>query len=244
MNKIEVTVALPTWENKNIVWLQLESLCRQETKYIWELIVCEEQSENMCGKEYIESYRERLKKVGCLNIKYIPLKEHTPLSKKWWIIANEAEGETFLLCASDNYSPKNRIEFSHSKLLEGFNWFDVAEGLFLNLNTQETGTFRNNPSQTALFMATKTNIIKKLKGPWPKIGIDNWIRSQMNIQPRYRHEKPLLGLHTDGANKISKTRKSLYSNGDYGWNFMKPTQTLDDIFNGDNESVLSRLINF
>ena len=46
-NKIDVTVALPTWENKDIIWLQLESLCKQETQYKWELVVCEEQTENM-----------------------------------------------------------------------------------------------------------------------------------------------------------------------------------------------------
>jgi len=240
-NKIEVTVALPTWENKNIIWLQLESLCNQQTKYKWELIVCEEQTKNMSGEELILSYKERLEKVGCVNINYIPLNEHIPLSKKWWVIANEAKGETFLLCASDNYSPPNRIELSHEKLKDEYQWFDVAEGLFFNLNTHDVGTFRNQPNQTGLFMGTKTSIIKKLKGPWPPKYIDNWIRSQMNIQPRYRHEKPLLGLHTDGANKISKSRNSLYSKGKYGTHFQKPTQNKNDFL---SEEIITKLDNF
>ena len=65
--QIQVTVALPTWENKNIIWLQLESLCRQETKYNWELVVCEEQSKNMAGEGMILSFTDRALKFLMFN---------------------------------------------------------------------------------------------------------------------------------------------------------------------------------
>jgi len=187
----------------------------------------------MAGEELIFSYKERLEKVGCVNINYIAINERMPLSKKWWTIANESKGETFLFCASDDYSPPNRIELTHEKLKDKYQWFDVAEGLFFNLNTHDVGTFRNKPNHTALFMGTKTSIIKNLKGPWPSRFVDNWIRSQVNPQPRYRHEKPLLGLHTDGANKISKSRSSLYKKGKYGIHFQKPTQNKNDFLNDE-----------
>ena len=242
-SEIKVTVALPTWENKNIIWLQLESLCKQETQYKWELIVCEEQTSNMAGQEMILSYGERLKKSGCVRISYIPLTEHVPLSKKWWIIAHASLGTTYLLAASDNYSPKNRIEFTHNKIKEGYNWVDVGVGLFLHLFSFNTATFRNELFETGLFMGTKTSYIKKLVGPWPKKGIDGWIRSQMEIKPRYRHNKPLLGLHTDGANKISKHRKLHYwdknNETPYGLRFNPPTQKLKNII--EDKSILKKL---
>ena len=241
--QIEVTVALPTWENKDIIWLQLESLCKQETQYKWELIVCEEQTPNMAGEEMILSYSDRLRKVGCVRVSYIPLEEHVPLSKKWWIIAHASLGSTYLLTASDNYSPKNRIEFTHNKIKGGNNWVDVGVGLFLHLFSFNTGTFKNELFETGLFMGTKTSYIKRLKGPWPKKGIDAWIRGQMNIFPRYRHNKPLLGLHTDGANKISKHRKLHYwdknNESPYGLRFNPPVQKLSDIIEDSN--IISKL---
>jgi hypothetical protein len=165
------------------------------------------------------------------------------LSKKWVTIANKAKGKTFLLCASDNYSPFNRIQFTQDKIKEGFEWVDVSTGLFFNLITHQTGTFINRPRQTGLFMATLTKHIKNLKGPWPLKGIDHWIRSQANIQPRYRHNEPLLGIHTDGANKISIYRKNFYANEEYRKNFNTPSQKIEDILSKDIIYKLKNLIN-
>ena len=117
--KIHLTAALPTWENKNIIWLQLESLCRQETEYNWELIVCEEQTKNMLGKNALMEFHPRLAKAGCKQIKYIPLQNKIPLSQKWVKIANEAEGDSFALCASDDYSPQTGFSFPTKNCLMG-----------------------------------------------------------------------------------------------------------------------------
>lgn len=233
-NKIDITVALPTWESKNIIWLQLESLCRQETQYTWELIVCEEQTPNMMGEETLYSYKERLNKVGCVNIIYLSLEEWVPLSQKWVTIAHHAKGDSFMLAASDNYSPFDRLERSHQKMLEGYNWFDVKEGLFYNVHTNDLSTYKlptNYASKTGLFMCTKTEYVKNLRGPWPKSGIDNWIRNQVTIEPRFQLKGNLKGLHTDGVNKISHSRKSMYSNTKnyYQIPFHPPEQNLEEI---------------
>ena len=152
-NNIDVTVGLPTWENKDIIWLQLESLCKQKTQYKWELVVCEEQTLNMTGEEMILSYSDRLKESGCQRISYIPLEKHIPLSKKWKMIADNSIGSTFLLASSDDYSPPNRIEFTHNKIKEGFNWVDVSCGLFLDLDTFVSATFNNQPNDTGLYLS-------------------------------------------------------------------------------------------
>ena len=54
------TVALPIYNNKDICWLALESLIRQENAGEWELIACEEQNGKHCGVELFEEYKERL----------------------------------------------------------------------------------------------------------------------------------------------------------------------------------------
>jgi hypothetical protein len=228
--EIDVTVALPTWENKNIIWLQLESLCKQETQYKWELVVCEEQTENMAGEEMILSYKDRLKKAGCMRISYIPLQEHTPLSKKWWIISHASFGSSYLLTASDDYSPPNRIELSHQYLNSGYDWFEINEALFINLTNFITGTFVSKLPKTGVLMATKTELVKGLKGPWPKKFVDNWMVTHMGDLQRYRYYKLVKGFFTDGANKLSTARKNLYSNiNKYGYHFKSPTQKIEDI---------------
>ena len=234
MDKIDITVALPTWNSKNIIWLQLESLCRQETQYTWELIVCEEQTPDMMGTNMLSFYEEGLNRAGCVNITYLALEDWVPLSQKWVLIANNAKGTSFILAASDNYSPPNRLEISHQKILEGFNWVDVKKGLFYNIHTGDIATYKlphNHISKTGLFMCTKTEYINNLTGPWPKSGIDNWIRSQVTIEPRFQFENSFLGLHTDGANKISHSRKTMYSNSKdlYKSPFYPPEQKLKEI---------------
>lgn len=247
---IDITVAVPSWDSKDILWLQLESLCRQETQYNWELIVCEEQLKNFAGESYIKKYTDRLSKAGCVRILYIPLNDHIPLSRKWSLIASKASGISYLLTAADNYSPSNRLELTHSKILEGYDWFDVLETLFLDLNTFKTGTYdhhlKSNQNGSSVFMGTRTDIMRQLKGPpWPLAGIDNWIKSQVGriTTKQYRHPEALLGLHTDGANKISGIvnkagdRRKLYCNG-YKPPFKKSTQVLEDILPAD---IISKL---
>jgi hypothetical protein len=235
--KIDLTAALPTWENKNIVWLQLESLCRQKTELTWELIVCEEQTENMFGKENLDSYLERLKEAGCSEIKYIPLQEHTPLSRKWVIIAKEARGESFALCATDDYSSPDRFELSHKKILDGHDWFDIEKGLFLNLNRFTTSTYVDQTGVEGLTMSTRTDIVKNLNGPWPVSSVDKWLKEAGKISNLYQHQGNVLGLDTDGANAICLKRWTQYPDKEervrYMPPFQAPEQEIEDILPTD-----------
>ena len=226
---IDICVAMPTYDSADIIWLQLESLCRQKTEYNWEVIICEEDSKKYFGSQGIIKYIERLKKAGCKRIVYIELSEHIPLSQKWVIIANEAKGSSFLLTASDNYSPPNRLTLTHNKLKENFNWVDIGAVLFLHLFSFKKGTFKSGPKRPGPFKGTKTHYIKKLKGPWPIKGIDTWICAQQNIRPRYKHPTPLAGLCTDGVNKISLKRASRYIGSGKRKGFSVATQSLNEI---------------
>lgn len=242
---IDITVALPTYDNSDILWLQLESLCRQKTKYSWELIVCEELSKNYSGKPYVMKYEKRLKNAGCIKVFYIKLDAHMPLSRKWVTIANNSIGNAFVLAASDNYSAPDRLEVSYGHILNGYNWVDVSRGLFLDLKTWNQATYNRPPRKTGLFMCAKTEYIKRLSGPWPKKGIDNWIRRQIKIEPRFAIDDLTLGIHTDGANKISKERSAMYAELESSKNLNKiwgkPEQNLEDIIPDDIIKKLKEL---
>lgn len=245
--KIHLTAALPTWENKNIIWLQLESLCRQETDFNWELIVCEEQTQRMLGKVDLMEYEPRLAKVGCKQIKYKPLQNKIPLSQKWVKIASEAQGDSFALCAADDYSAPNRLQISHHTLKQGYNWFDVKKTLNLNLFDFTTATYINQPkdNNTGSAMCTKTSIVKGLNGPpWPTSGVDGWMRTNGNAEPYFQHHENLLGLVTDGANKINFDRINRYPDKKirkrYVCPYFPPEQKVEDIL---PEEIITRLKN-
>ena len=73
----------------------------------------------MLGKNALMEFEPRLAKAGCKQIKYIPLQNKIPLSQKWVKIANEAEGDSFALCASDDYSPPTGFSFPTKNCLMG-----------------------------------------------------------------------------------------------------------------------------
>ena len=187
----------------------------------------------MLGYEGLYSYADRLEFAGCKRIKYLPLKKHTPLSQKWVIIANEAAGQTFALCASDDYSSPDRFDISHSKIIDGHDWFDVKKGLFLNLNRFSSTTFIDPTGIKGITMCTKTEIVKNLSGPWPISSVDNWLKEKGKISNLYQHPENLNGLDTDGANKICLKRWTQYPDKEdrvmYLPPFHPPEQNYEDI---------------
>ena len=229
MSKIHLTAALPTFANSNIIWLQLESLCRQECNLNWELIISEEQGvEGMFGEAGLSEFKERLTLAGCKKIKYIPLKKRLPLSKKWWLMAQYSEGESYALCGSDDYSSPDRFELSHSILQKGYDWFNIKKGLFLNVQTMHTGTFVAENIKRGLTMCTQTSLVKNIKDiNWPTSSVDNWLQQKMSNF--YQHEENVAGLDTDGSNIICSGRRILYSDKHWSQCFIPPEQVIEDI---------------
>lgn len=74
-----LTVGLPVLANP-FAWLAMESLCRQDTSYKWELIVFED-SHDANGKEFYEKYSSRM--INCERIVYMYSEERISLSYKW-----------------------------------------------------------------------------------------------------------------------------------------------------------------
>ena len=103
---IEMTVGLPAYRVNGIAWLPMEGLCRQHRPPCpWELLIFEESHAGACGEDFFLAYADRLKKAGCVNIRYITADEWVPLPMKWRAMGQAmAEGsKTFLLQAGDDY---------------------------------------------------------------------------------------------------------------------------------------------
>lgn len=249
MSDIDLTVALPVYNSSKILWLCLEGLCNQKTSYNWELIVCEDPSNLYAGEDYLKPYTERLRAAGCSKCTYIPLDSWIPLGTKWKLIGDKAIGKNFMLTAADNYSPNNRIQLSCERLTGDIKWFDCRESLFYNINTRDQGHINISSQFTGVWMCTKTELVKQLKGIGPKNGIDNWMQKQFKLSSYQKTTESnyMLGFHTDGMNNISVGRKQRYLNSKYNdlpckmAHWSKPVYTVKSVLSDTNFNRLDKL---
>ena len=154
-----------------------------------------------------------------------------------------------MLTAADNYSPDNRIQLSCEKLTGDIKWFDCRQTLFYNINTRDEGHLTIQPQFTGVWMCTKTNLVKQLKGEGPKVGIDNWMQKQFRLTEAQKTTEStyMLGFHTDGMNNISFHRKERYLNGKYNdlpckmAHWSEPVYTAKSILSDENFERLDSL---
>jgi len=180
-----LTVALPLFNAKNIAWLPLESFARQRgINFDWELVIAEEQNENMFGKDNVMEFQQRLSHNGCKEIKYIPLKEWIPLSRKWRLIAKESDdrSEVFFCQAADNYSHPMRMKEAYDYIKgEGYDYIWEPRTVLYCIPTNEAfiigfyGAHLENKPHKGLHFSFKTKYAKNLPDSKKKRVIDKWL---------------------------------------------------------------------
>lgn len=209
-----LSVGLPNHASE-IGWLAMESLCRQKTTCKWELIVYEDSDIYLGGKDFYESYRDRLKKAGCVDIKYEYRFLRIPLSLKWLEMAQIASPESIglILQASDCYSEPNRIQTTYEALKHGFNWIQSTCGYFYNFKTKQFMLF-NSPNGSGLNMAIGMNELKEIESKELWSGVDYWLKNSIKCLKPYFDisDNWMNGIDTDGHNRISLDRKKKYNN--------------------------------
>ena len=215
-DNIKQTVALPCYNAKNIGWIAMESLCRQDpTSFDWELIICEEPHEKMLGKDFFASYKDRLMEAGCRRILYISPEKWTPLPQKWRAIgiAAHRHSKSFLLHAADCYSPKGRLELSHELIEKGYDWIDYIKGYFYSIHQKklvlyDAMTLKLKKRKRNLNMAFPTKYARKLPLSDKKRLIDKWLFNCIIPKKIYRVKELYPSLDTHGENNISKREDS------------------------------------
>jgi hypothetical protein len=211
------TVALPVWNSKKIVWLCLESLCRQvKPNDGWELIVFEEDHPGKVGEEYIRSYESRLKEVGCERLTFLTSAKKFPLSQKWVLMANASSitSRYFCLCGADDYYHKHLLTESEAAITQA-DWCLTTKGFFYDFNRDKVIQYDIN-TLTGLHMTGKTMMARMLPMETVNQGVDGWFSKNlvrigrkyngkltcyMSFSDEWKHI-----LCTNGLNNISKNR--------------------------------------
>lgn len=235
-----LTAGLPLYNCPKAAPIQLLSLCEQIDAPEWELIVCEEQTEQAFGRGAVAEYAERLKAANCVRVLYLALDRWAPLSEKWLLMIDHMAEESigFTLCGSDDYSPPHRIESLHRAMSLGHDWAHYERGPFYNVETGEAAVFDMRDRKTGLLQciaAENAKAIKPNKGAhYPKSGVDSWTRQHA------RAKNPIVlkgfaGVHTDGVNTLSLNRRKLYANGKSKGMFSQADPV--EVFNMFSESV-------
>lgn len=209
---IPLTVALPTYNNGKILWLQLESLLRQDTMHPFEVLVLEcpkggEYPSERVVSQYIGRFAER-----GVDLKYIKSSRRMPLMSKWIAMAKAAASDNLMMVASDNYTPATAVERYVAAFDSGANWIDCDSGVFYDIATKAMATWTMPEGVTGLLFATHSKAVAGMNDTALKRGIDYEIYLSV---PHDRRVNITFndGLLTDGANTISLHRAALYNTG-------------------------------
>jgi len=211
-----ITIALPNYAS-TIAWLAMESLCRQKTPHQWELIVYED-SDLPLGEAFYNGYLPRLKRAGCIRLKYIYSLERVPLNQKWVTMAEVAHPQSLglILQASDCYSEPNRINTAVQAFTGGADWIHSYQGCFYNIPTGQMMKYQKQPHKTGINISVSLRSVLAMPKDQDKwSSVDHWLCSNMPIDNKvYLDESEYWkgGVNTDGFNRISKKRHLYYSN--------------------------------
>jgi len=182
---IELTVGIPMFRAKYIGWLPMESLIRQEDiDFEWELIIIEELSNSeVFGLDNIMKYKESLKNVGCVEIKYTPLKAWIPLAEKHRRLG-QATAETSRIYASnaaDNYSAPKRLARHYEAFKENIQCHLPTKGVYYSLSENIAyvrDTDHSHRKDDVAGIARCSKSMRKIQTSKKLTAIDMWMWQQ------------------------------------------------------------------
>lgn len=234
------TVGTPTWNNRDIFWLSIESLCRQRTSYPWEYIVFECPGEFEVGEDFIEKYKERLIEAGCKRILYINKGQKIDLSTKWLEIARRARGEVLILHDSDDFTHPLRIQKTMEQIGDN-EWYETRYAWHFNLKEKNLLLFDSQSCgkwwKTGFNIAIKTEYLRKKSDKYINKGIHAWLIE--NCKTRIIDEEIYPCVATTGMNTISLNRIRNFSNPRPP--FKKTEETIKTI--GLPDDIIEKLLN-
>lgn len=234
---IQLTVALPVWNSKSILWLALEGLCRQKVSFKWELLIMEEQIKEF-GIDEVTKYAKRLEAAGCASLRYMALEYRVPLPHKWKSMADKrsASSNAFLLQAADDYPDAGRLQRTFDKINEGYDWVQHRRGYMYGIKYKKIIEFDQRTfgpgCRTGFYIGISTKELHKLPDSFLSHGIDNWLYRSLQPKKVFWFEEELIGaVGTDGLNNISIQRRRNYVKPERP--FVASDKTIDQIVPSD-----------
>ncbi|MFW6130070.1 MAG: hypothetical protein ACOC56_02725 [Atribacterota bacterium] len=215
-----ITVGIPMYRCKNIGWLSLEGLCRQESmNYPWEIIIVQEKESEMLSLSKLKEYKDRLEDAGCSHFVYYEIDNWVPLGQKWHFMAQQAheESKLFLLQGADNYPQSKRLQETYDIFLEkDCDWIKSPEGLWYDIGCNKFA-YRNKTSRSGRDVAIRLELFKKMPKNKKRSGLDNFI---FNCLSKYKKIKVKSntskswrgGVCSSGLNNITRLRSKMINN--------------------------------
>ena len=213
-----ITVGIPAYRCRDILWLALDSLAAQADAPPWELVVYEDAAEP-AGEGLVRQYEEAMSSAGCTGIAYGYNKERQPLSAKWRQIGHMAGSASELTClqGADDYSAPDRLRVTwnawcrHERTPD---WLHYSRGYFWDCAGGQMSIYdRTGPGKTTgVGMALPTTVMRCLPAGDVWRGCDGWLQAHA-LAVSGRSELKICELpgwaghlYTDGFNTCSAGR--------------------------------------
>jgi len=177
------------------------------------------------GRDRVVEYEERLKKVGCVRMKYVPLRRWMPLAEKMILLVDCcSRSSRFVMFQSADYysSPfilKSQYEAFRDPKIE---WFWCAPNtIFYDIETGISKYFKNPPAGSGRGVRLKIarKVRKNAKGR--RSGCDGWFWGQCGrvVGRKLRcyadRENWKHAFNTHGFNNISFGFREKWIRGDH-----------------------------
>jgi glycosyltransferase involved in cell wall biosynthesis len=221
-----ITVALPTWNNKEIIFLAMEGLIRQKNSPKWELLILECISPNEVGGDYFKTYWDKLQKAGCVRMNYMYSRKRMPLNQKWIALAKASDPKSTVFClqASDDYAHNERNLKAYEAIKAGADWYDCRKYWQYHIALEKMILYDNNQTdakepqewKTGFNMAIRTDLVRAIESTkYVRKGVDFWLFETINKKTRFVDQELYNGLSTTGLNTISNKRYDYFLNPRY-----------------------------
>lgn len=225
-----ISVAMPLYNQMNVMHIALEGLCRQENAETWELLIMSEDD----VMSIVKKYKDRLKKAGCVSFKVQKLYGWIPLPQKWKAMGEQLTKTSIgmILQAGDCYPHPQRIAQSTKAMKEHYDWYQEGIGYFYDLKSNTVAVY-NQPyyykmtSKPALNMCMSAKHARSIPLSNKTSSIDRFLYESIKNKNVYQTNKRHKGVDLHGANNISKTRGELIVS--YSSPFRFTTKSISEI---------------
>jgi hypothetical protein len=212
---IELSVAMPLYRGKYIVWLAFESLIRQRgINFEWELIVVEELNNESVGYEQLTKYYKILKEIGCRRLQYIELNSWIPLAEKVGLLIDQTTSNSRILTfgIADYYSFPLRLRTCYDAFKNDIDWFRTKKLIYYNLFSGSI-VEREISDRGSCCKAVSLDIARRIEKGSAWRGVDGWFyRSCITAKGTDlkvfidSSDNWMYGFNTHGFNNISYNR--------------------------------------